>query len=149
MTFEQLRSRRDFLRLGCRTLSSIGAAAAFGQAGLITARAQSSGNYKAMVCIFLFGGHDANNLLVPNDAATYPNYQKIRQNLALSQRFAGDHSRSGHQRRLWFAPQLRAHRSAVQLQQAPGAAGQRGHAGASRCREVPVAGRSSTPCRCR
>jgi uncharacterized protein (DUF1501 family) len=85
MTFQQLRSRRDFLRLGCRTLSTIGAAAAFGQAGLMTARAQSSGGYKAMVCIFLFGGNDANNLLVPNDAATYANYQKIRQGLALAQ----------------------------------------------------------------
>ena len=85
MTIRQLRSRRDFLRLGCRTVSTIGAAAAFGQAGMMTARAQSSGNYKAMVCIFLFGGNDANNMLVPNDTATYANYQKIRQNLALPQ----------------------------------------------------------------
>jgi uncharacterized protein (DUF1501 family) len=85
MTFQQLRSRRDFLRLGCRTISTIGAAAAFGQAGLMTARAQSSGNYQALVCIFLFGGNDANNMLVPNDTATYANYQKIRQNLALPQ----------------------------------------------------------------
>jgi len=85
MTFQQLRSRRDFLRLGCRTFSTIGAAAAFGQAGLMTARAQTSGDYKALVCIFLFGGNDANNLLVPNDTATYANYQKIRQNLALPQ----------------------------------------------------------------
>jgi len=37
------------------------------------------------VCIFLFGGNDANNMLVPNDTATYANYQKIRQNLALPQ----------------------------------------------------------------
>ncbi len=85
MTFKQPRSRRDFLRLGCRTLSTIGAAAAFGKAGLMTARAQSSGDYKALVCIFLFGGNDANNMLVPNDTATYANYLKIRQNLAISQ----------------------------------------------------------------
>jgi len=85
MTFQQLPSRRDLLRLGCRTLSTIGAAAAFGQAGLMTARAQSSGDYKALVCIFLFGGNDANNLLVPNDTTAYANYQKIRQNLALPQ----------------------------------------------------------------
>jgi uncharacterized protein (DUF1501 family) len=85
MTFKQLRSRREFLRLGCRTLSTIGAAAAFGQAGVMTARAQSSGNYKAMVCIFLFGGNDANNMLIPNDASAYANYQKIRQNLAIPQ----------------------------------------------------------------
>src|ERR1700723_3885348 len=85
MMFQQLRSRRDFLRAGGRTLSAIGAAAAFGQAGLMTARAQSASDYKAIVCIFLFGGNDANNLLVPNDTATYANYQKIRQNLALPQ----------------------------------------------------------------
>jgi uncharacterized protein (DUF1501 family) len=52
---------------------------------LVTARAQATSDYKALVCIFLFGGNDANNMLVPNDAATYANYQKIRQNLALSQ----------------------------------------------------------------
>lgn len=87
MTQPHPRSRRDFLRAGYRTLSTIGAAAAFGRAGLMTARAQSSSSsdYKALVCIFLFGGNDANNLLVPNDAATYANYQKIRQNLALPQ----------------------------------------------------------------
>jgi uncharacterized protein (DUF1501 family) len=52
---------------------------------MLTARAQSASDYKALVCIFLFGGNDANNLLVPNDTATYANYQKIRQNLALAQ----------------------------------------------------------------
>ncbi len=85
MTFKQLRSRRDFLRTGCRTISTIGAAAAFGQAGLVSARAQTTSDYKALVCIFLFGGNDANNLLVPNDTATYANYKNIRQNLALAQ----------------------------------------------------------------
>jgi uncharacterized protein (DUF1501 family) len=85
MTFQQIPSRRDLLRLGGRTLSTIGAAAAFGRAGLMTARAQSSSDYKALVCIFLFGGNDANNMLVPNETATYANYQKIRQNLALPQ----------------------------------------------------------------
>ncbi len=85
MTIPQIRSRRDFLRYGARTLSAVGAASAVGKAGLMTARAQSAGDYKAIVCIFLFGGNDANNLLVPNDTATYANYQKIRQNLALPQ----------------------------------------------------------------
>ncbi len=79
--FQTPRSRRDFLRLGCRTLSSLGAASALSH----IARAQTAGDYKALVCIFLFGGNDANNMLVPNDTASYANYQKIRQNLALSQ----------------------------------------------------------------
>jgi uncharacterized protein (DUF1501 family) len=88
MKFESVRSRRDFLKLGCRALSTAGAAAALGRAGLMTARAQTSGSssdYKALVCIFLFGGNDANNLLVPNDSSTYPAYQTIRQNLAIPQ----------------------------------------------------------------
>ena len=87
MIFNRIRSRRDFLLSGCRTLSTIGAAAAFGRAGLMTARAQSSGSsdYKALVCIFLFGGNDSNNLLIPNDTASYKNYQTIRQNLAIPQ----------------------------------------------------------------
>jgi uncharacterized protein (DUF1501 family) len=85
MTFKTFRSRRDFLRMGCRTLSAVGAAAAFGRAGLVAARAQTTTDYKALVCIFLFGGNDSNNLLVPNDSAGYANYQKIRQNLALPQ----------------------------------------------------------------
>ncbi len=87
MTIPLPRSRREFLKTGCRTLSSLGAAAALGRAGLVTARAQSAGSsdYKALVCIFLFGGNDSNNLLVPNDSVGYANYQKIRQNLALTQ----------------------------------------------------------------
>jgi uncharacterized protein (DUF1501 family) len=82
---EHIRSRRDFMRFGCRALSTAGAAAALHRAGLMTARAQTTSDYKALVCIFLFGGNDANNLLIPNDATTYANYQKIRSNLAIPQ----------------------------------------------------------------
>lgn len=87
MKFENVRTRRDFLRLGCRALSTAGAAAALTRAGLMTARAQTAdpGDYKALVCIFLFGGNDSNNMLVPNDPATYTAYQNIRQNLAIGQ----------------------------------------------------------------
>lgn len=30
-------------------------------------------DYKALVCVFLFGGNDANNMLIPTDATTYNN----------------------------------------------------------------------------
>jgi uncharacterized protein (DUF1501 family) len=85
MKLEYIRSRRDFLKTGCRALSTAGAAAALGRAGLMTARAQTTSDYKALVCIFLFGGNDANNLLIPNDSAAYTNYQTIRSNLAIPQ----------------------------------------------------------------
>jgi len=84
MKNRNLKSRRDFLRLGCRTISTIGAAAAFGEAGLLTAQTTAA-DYKALVCIFLFGGNDANNMLIPNDTATYKQYQTVRGNLAISQ----------------------------------------------------------------
>ena len=85
MTFKQLKSRRDFLKFGCRTISTLGAAAAFGQAGLVSANAQTFNDYKALVCIFLFGGNDSNNLLIPSDTPTYTLYKNVRQNLAIAQ----------------------------------------------------------------
>lgn len=44
-------------------------------------------DYKALVCVYLFGGNDGNNMIVPLDALHYGQYQKIRgaSNLALSQ----------------------------------------------------------------
>lgn len=85
MRYESLRSRRDFLRFGGRAALAGGAAMAFHRAGLVNALAQTASPYKAMVCVFLYGGNDANNLLIPNDAAGYANYAKIRQNLAIPQ----------------------------------------------------------------
>ena len=37
--------------------------------GMVTAYAQSASDYKALVCIFLFGGNDSNNMIVPIDIA--------------------------------------------------------------------------------
>lgn len=49
------------------------------------ALAQSSTDYKALVCVFLFGGNDANNTLIPFDTTGYGNYSSIRGDLALAQ----------------------------------------------------------------
>ena len=42
-------------------------------------------DYKALVCVFLFGGNDSFNMLVPNTTAEYNAYAASRQNLALLQ----------------------------------------------------------------
>lgn len=42
-------------------------------------------DYKALVCIFYFGGNDSNNFIMPIDTAGYANYQTVRANLALAQ----------------------------------------------------------------
>jgi uncharacterized protein (DUF1501 family) len=78
--------RRSFLRYG--SLAAAGHLAGFGPFGDAAGMAQSSGEYKALVCIFLFGGNDSNNTLVPlNTAANGPNnytaYANIRGPLAL------------------------------------------------------------------
>ncbi len=78
-------SRRSFLKTTCCTAAAGVAAASFGRLGLVNALAQTSPDYKALVCIFLFGGNDANNLIVPLASSDYANYAKIRAGLALPQ----------------------------------------------------------------
>jgi uncharacterized protein (DUF1501 family) len=45
--------------------------------------AEAASDYKALVCVFLFGGNDGHNLVVPLDATQYAAYQKARGPLAL------------------------------------------------------------------
>lgn len=69
------RTRRRFLR----EASALLGAAALGSA----AQAQSASPYKALVCIFLFGGNDGHNTVVPMSTAAYNAYKSIRGGLAL------------------------------------------------------------------
>ena len=79
-------SRRDVVRMGCCTAASFGLTAAIGRLNLIHAFAAGGAtDYRALVCIFLFGGNDSNNLIIPNDTAGYQNYSTIRSNLAIPQ----------------------------------------------------------------
>jgi len=66
-------TRRDFLY---RSFGAFGAAAlAFERFGLLNAFAQST-DYKALVCVFLFGGNDSGNMLIPYD--DYESYATAR-----------------------------------------------------------------------
>jgi uncharacterized protein (DUF1501 family) len=75
--------RRTFIRSA--SLAAAGSAAGMAPFGALNALAQSATGYKALVCVFLYGGNDANNMLVPFDAAGYANYASIRGPLALKQ----------------------------------------------------------------
>ena len=44
----------------------------------IAANAQAVSDYKALVCVFLYGGVDGNNLVVPMDNAGYAQYTAVR-----------------------------------------------------------------------
>jgi uncharacterized protein (DUF1501 family) len=55
-----------------------------GHLGRISAHAQSPGsNYKALVCVFLFGGNDSNNLVIPMSGQAASQYKTLRANLAI------------------------------------------------------------------
>lgn len=79
-----MKTRRNFLK-SCGSLAAAGAGAQLLRLGEMSAMAQSSPNYKALVCIFLFGGNDANNMIIPLDTARYTAYQAMRPNIALAQ----------------------------------------------------------------
>jgi uncharacterized protein (DUF1501 family) len=62
-------------------LAMMGAASSYalGLAGIGEAAAFSNaGGYKALVCVFLYGGNDYANTLIPFDSANYARYQTIR-----------------------------------------------------------------------
>ena len=88
-------SRRKFIGACCAAVGSTGMLSALSQLRLIGAIADprnslpgslgAAGDYKALVCLFLAGGNDANNLIVPNDAAGFAAYASARGALALPQ----------------------------------------------------------------
>jgi uncharacterized protein (DUF1501 family) len=72
------------MRLACCSAATASLASGLSKFGLVSALAQGATDYKALVCIFMFGGNDSNNMIVPVDSG-YTNYQTIRANLALPQ----------------------------------------------------------------
>ncbi len=76
-------SRRAFLqRASALSLAGSAAPWALNLAILGEAAAQSASDYKALVCVFLYGGNDHGNTLVPADAPSYAAYQGMRPTLA-------------------------------------------------------------------
>ena len=75
------KNRREFLRRCC-LLGMAGAGAQLARLGEVTAHAQAGSDYKALVCVFFFGGNDSNNMVVPIDSR-YSAYQSMRGQVAL------------------------------------------------------------------
>jgi len=81
-------SRRDFIgQAACAGFSLAGVLSTIGTLRLFNAAASAQGlpgdSSKILVCLFLYGGNDANNMLVPRDLAAYSAYQRDRGILAL------------------------------------------------------------------
>jgi uncharacterized protein (DUF1501 family) len=77
---QQQHSRRAFLkRAGQLAFTGAALPTAINLAALGEAAAFNAGSdYKALVCVFLYGGCDYANTLIPADAASYAAYQSIR-----------------------------------------------------------------------
>ncbi len=74
-------SRREFIRrAACAAVGTVAMTAAIRDLRFMNAAVAQSNvtDYKALVCIFLAGGNDANNLIVPTVASEYNNYASIR-----------------------------------------------------------------------
>ena len=91
-------SRRSFLTQACKAVGAIGISSTVWNLRAINAAANDAllrtgpvtsaggvnpGDFKALVCLFLYGGNDSNNLVVPTDATNYPMYAAARGGLAL------------------------------------------------------------------
>ena len=77
------RNRREFLK-GCCGFGAASVAAHLTHLAPMSAIAQAGSDYKALVCLFFFGGNDANNMIVPIDSR-YGAYQSMRGQVALAQ----------------------------------------------------------------
>jgi uncharacterized protein (DUF1501 family) len=77
-------NRRDFLRRSvCSALGGVSLYSALGNLQLVNAAAHAAkggifADYKALVCVFLHGGNDSFNTIVPRDNPTYQVYSATR-----------------------------------------------------------------------
>jgi uncharacterized protein (DUF1501 family) len=83
-------NRRQFLRKSIHAaLGGASIYSALGNLRLVAAAARQSAyafnDYKALVCVYLYGGNDSFNTIVPYDATHYGLYANLRQGLALAQ----------------------------------------------------------------
>ncbi len=74
-------SRRAFIRqAACASVGTLAMTSAISQLRFMNAAVAQSNitDYKALVCIFLQGGNDSNNMIIPTTSSQYNNYASIR-----------------------------------------------------------------------
>jgi uncharacterized protein (DUF1501 family) len=76
-------TRREFLRrTGSVSLAGVAAPWALNLATMAEAAAQTAPDYKALVCVFMYGANDHGNTVVPYDSASHAAYATIRGSIA-------------------------------------------------------------------
>jgi uncharacterized protein (DUF1501 family) len=83
-------SKRSFLKmLGALSAAGTGIATPLGMnlmsmASSSVLAAGGQEDYKAIVCLFMFGGNDSHNMVVPYDLSAYTNYYNMRSSIAIA-----------------------------------------------------------------
>src|SRR5204862_2644131 len=80
-------TRRTFIRqAACASLTTSRILNTIFDLRRLSAMTVPNGNdYRALVCLFLYGGNDANNVIIPHDANGYASYAAARGILAIPQ----------------------------------------------------------------
>ena len=78
-----LNNRRAFLKgiSGAGALSFLGGTGILSAIGNSSAHAAEVSGYKALVCLFMHGGQDCNDTVLPYDQASYDSYAQLRSGL--------------------------------------------------------------------
>lgn len=91
MKFSEQSRREFFRRTGCAAIGMAAMSAGVKKLGLMNLYAQDAvaqsatvAGYKALVCIFMSGGNDSNNMIVPIDATPYAQYSAVRASSGLA-----------------------------------------------------------------
>ncbi|MEL6728900.1 MAG: DUF1501 domain-containing protein [Pseudomonadota bacterium] len=76
-------TRRNFIKaLGA---STVAATAMSGAPSVFSAQAAETSGYKALVCVFLFGGLDNHDVILPYDQSNYDQFSQLRSSLIAQQ----------------------------------------------------------------
>ena len=77
-------TRRELLRMGAQSLGFLAADGCLGRFSRLYAAASETSDYRALVCIFMLGGNDGNNLIVPikTEKQSYSDYIRVRGTIA-------------------------------------------------------------------
>src|SRR5437879_10126954 len=78
-------SRRQFLKTASlMSMAGVAGPFALNLAAIGAASAQTAPGYRAIVCLFLFGGNDHTNTLIPYDQPSYNEYFAARDSIAIA-----------------------------------------------------------------
>jgi uncharacterized protein (DUF1501 family) len=77
-------TRRELLRMGAQSLGFLAAGGCLGRFSRLYAAASETSDCRALVCIFMLGGNDGNNLIVPikTEKQSYSDYIRVRGTIA-------------------------------------------------------------------